>query len=77
MEKCSYFVCNVLVQVRLVFLPDHHLVLYLLKPKDVGVFWNIKKKKSDPNRKSPLNSSIDNILVHKINNLKFFKKKKL
>ena len=44
MENCSYFVCNVLVQIRLVFLPDHHLVLYLLKPKDVGVFWNIKKK---------------------------------
>ena len=68
MEKCSYFVCNVLVQVRLVFLPDYPLVLYLLKPRDVGVFWN--KKKSCPNRKSPLNSSIDNILIHKIKNFK-------
>ena len=40
MEECSYFVGNVLVQVRYVFLPDHPLVLSLLKPRDVGVFWN-------------------------------------
>ena len=37
MEECSYFVCNVLVQVRHVFLPNYHLVLSLLKPRDVGV----------------------------------------
>ena len=58
MEECSYFVDNVLVQVRHVFLPNYHLVLSLIKPRGVGVFWN-KKKKSYPNRGSPLNSSID------------------
>ena len=42
MEECSYFVGNVLVQVRHVFLPDYPLVLSLLKPRGVGVFWNKK-----------------------------------
>ena len=42
MEECSYFVGNVLVQVRHVFLPDYHLILSLLKPRSVGVFWNQK-----------------------------------
>ena len=42
MEGCFYFVGNVLVQVRLVFLPDYPLVLFLLKPRDVRVFWNKK-----------------------------------
>ena len=37
-EECSYFVGNILVQVRHVFLPNYPLVLYLLKPKGVGVF---------------------------------------
>ena len=41
-EECSYFVGNVLVQVRHVFLPDYPLVLFLSKPRDVGVFWNKK-----------------------------------
>ena len=41
-EECSYFVGNVLVQVRHVFLPNYLLVLSLFKPRDVGVFWNIK-----------------------------------
>ena len=59
MEECSYFVGNVLVQVKHVFLPDYPLVLSLLKSRDVGVFWNQKKKKSGPNSESPLNSSID------------------
>ena len=61
MEKYSYFVGNVLVQVRHIFLPDYPLVLFLLKPLGVGVFGNQKKKKkkSGPNRGSPLNSSID------------------
>ena len=39
-EECSYFIGNVLVQVRHVFLLDYHLVLSLLKPRGVGVFWN-------------------------------------
>ena len=42
MEGCFYFVGNVLVQVRHVFLPDYPLVLFLPKPRDVGVFWNKK-----------------------------------
>ena len=42
MEECSYFVGNVLVQVRHVFLPDYYLVLSLLKPRGVWVFWNKK-----------------------------------
>ena len=56
--ECSYFVDNILVQVRHVFLLYYPLVLSLLKPRGVGIFWN--KKESGPNRGSPLNSSIDN-----------------
>ena len=41
-EECSYFVGNVLVQVRHVFLSDYPLVLFLLKPRDIRVFWNQK-----------------------------------
>ena len=33
MEECSYFVGNVLVQVRHVFLPDYPLILSLLGSK--------------------------------------------
>ena len=55
-EECSYFVGNVLVQVRHIFLSDY-LVLFLLKPRGVRVLGNKKKKKSDPNRGSPLNSN--------------------
>ena len=44
MEECSYFVSNVLAQVKHVFLSDYHLVLSLLKSRDVGIFWNQKKK---------------------------------
>ena len=51
MEECFYFVGNVLVQVRHVFLPN-----FILKPRGVGVFWN--KKISGPNKGNPLNSSI-------------------
>ena len=68
MEKCSYFVGNVLAQVKHVFLPDYSLVLSLLKSRDVGIFWN-QKKKSGANSRSPsfflvekiipLNNSID------------------
>ena len=55
MEECSYFVDNVLVQVRHVFLPDYHLVLSLLKPRVLGYFGT--KKKSSSNRENPLNST--------------------
>ena len=41
-EECSYFVGNVLVQVRHVFLPNYPLVLSVLKSRGVGVFWNNK-----------------------------------
>ena len=41
-----------------IVLPNYSLVLSLLKYKDVWVFWN--QKKSDPNRYSPLNNSIQN-----------------
>ena len=38
--KWSYFLGNVLVGVRVVFLPDYPLDLFLLKYKGVGVFLN-------------------------------------
>ena len=34
----SYFLSNVLVEVRVVFLPDCPLILSLLKHRDVGAF---------------------------------------
>ena len=37
-----FFFFKYLVQVRNVFLPDYSLVLSLLKPRDVRVFWNQK-----------------------------------
>ena len=43
MEEYSYFVGNVLVQDRQVFLLDYRLVLSLLKPRSVWVFWKKKK----------------------------------
>ena len=49
------------MQVRHVFLPDYPLILSLLKPRGVGVFWN--QKKSGPNIGIPLNSSINNIFT--------------
>ena len=51
---------NVLVGVRVTLLPKCHLVLSLLKHRDVGAFLNLKMR--NPNRGNPLNSSI-NILV--------------
>ena len=33
-----YFLGNVLVKVRVVFLPDYPLILSLLKHRDVGAF---------------------------------------
>ena len=58
-RKCSYFIGNILVEVRHIFLLDYPLILSLLEPKGVRVFWK-KKKKSGPNRRSLLNNSIDN-----------------
>ena len=46
--------------VKVVFLPNCPLVLFLLKHRSVGAFFSLKKKKMMiPNRGSPLNSSID------------------
>ena len=53
----SYFLGNVLVGVRIAFLPDYSLVLFLLKHRGVGAF--LKKKKRIPSRGNLLNSSID------------------
>ena len=39
-EKLSYFLGNVLVGVRVAFLPEYPLVLFLLKHRGVGVFLN-------------------------------------
>ena len=36
----SYFLSNVLVGVRVVFLPDYPLILSLLKHRGVGAFLN-------------------------------------
>ena len=51
-EKWSYFVSNVLVGVRIVFLPDYPLVLSLLKHKGVRVFLN--EKNEDLKQEKPL-----------------------
>ena len=42
----SYFLGNVLVGVRVVFLLDSSLVLFLLKYKSVGAFLNKKNEES-------------------------------
>ena len=44
-EECSYFIGNILVQVRHVFLLDYPVVLSQLKLRGVRAFWNKKKKK--------------------------------
>ena len=41
-----YFLGNVLVGVKVVFLPDYFLVLSLLRHKGVGIFLNQKKWRS-------------------------------
>ena len=51
-EKWPYFLGNVLVGVRVVYLSHCSLVLSLLKNRGVGAFLN--KKNEDPNRGSPL-----------------------
>ena len=47
------------MRVKDVFLLGYPLVVSLLKPKEIQVFWNQKKKKSGPNGENPFNSSID------------------
>ena len=49
-EEWSYFICNVLMGVRIVFLPDCPLVLSLHKYRNVGAFLNQKMR--NPNRKA-------------------------
>ena len=63
MEKCSYFVGNVLVQVKYVFLSNYLLILSLLKPTGVRVFWNKKNSVQNPNRGNLLNNNIDNKVI--------------
>ena len=41
-----YFLGNVLVEVRIVFLPDCPLILSLLKHRDVGAFYNYENEES-------------------------------
>ena len=54
------------MQVRHVFLSDYDLVLSLLKLRGFrGILEQKKKKKSGPNKGSPLNSSIDNVCIRK------------
>ena len=44
--KWSYFLGNALVEVKVIFLPDCPLVVFLLKYKDVGAFLNKKNEES-------------------------------
>ena len=55
-----YFLGNVLVEVRVVFLPDCPLILSLLKYRSIWAFLNQKNEESKQG--SLLNSSIDKII---------------
>ena len=68
-EKLPYFLDNVLVEVKVVFLPDCLLVLSLLKYRDVWTFLNQKNK--DPNQGNPLRLRVLNFDIN------FIKKKEL
>ena len=68
-EKVPYFLDNVLVEVKVVFLPDCLLVLSLLKYRDVCAFLNQKNK--DPNQGNPLRLRVLNFDIN------FIKKKEL
>ena len=57
-EEWFYFLGNVLVGVRVAFLPECPLVLSLLKHRGVWGIFELKKMRN-PNRRSPLNSSIE------------------
>ena len=73
-EEWFYFLGNILVGVKVVFLLDCLLVLFLLKDKGVWAFLNKKKKIS--NRRSLLNNSIENNNIDKLDsqnkNIGFF-----
>ena len=56
-EEWPYFVGNILVGVRVVFLTNCLLVFPLLKYRVVRALWT--KKMKIPNRESLLNSNID------------------
>ena len=51
--KWPYFLGNVLMGVRVVFLLDCPLILSLLKYRGIRIFLNIKMR--NPNKKNPLN----------------------
>ena len=48
-----YFLGNILVGVRVIFLPDCPLILSILKHKGIGTFLNKKKKIEDPKLEKP------------------------
>ena len=50
-KEWPYFLGNILVEVRVVFLPDCPLVLSLLKYRSVGIFLNQKKEKKKEKKK--------------------------
>ena len=49
-QKSDYFLSNVLVRVKVVFLPDYYLVLSLIKHMDVGAFLNQKNEDPKPGK---------------------------
>ena len=49
-EEWPYFLINVLMRVRVVFLPDYYLVLSLIKHMDVGAFLNQKNEDPKPGK---------------------------
>ena len=53
-ENLSYFLCNILVRVKVIFLPNCSLVSSLYKHKGVREFLNKKKKNENPKRKKLL-----------------------
>ena len=59
----SYFLGNILVEVRVTFLLDYPLVLFLLKYRDIGVFLN--KKNDKFKQENSLNNSLDNYKIVK------------
>ena len=60
-REWPYFLGNVLVGVRVVFLPSCPVVLSLLKYRGIRAFLN--KKNEEPKQEKPLNSSIDKIII--------------
>ena len=56
-REWPYFLSNVLVGVKIVFLPDYLLVFSLLRHRGVEIFLNQKKKWKSQTGK-PLNNSI-------------------